>query len=95
MTLKTIPGNLGSDYINASFVSVSLKLLFENVQENCETVLLFQGYAGNEYIAAQGLNNYFSSIIIFQREYQQLHSMRQLIISGGWCGSMRLKLLSC
>ena len=47
--LKSIPGVIGSDYINASFISVGHYGCFSLL-----SITFFQGYQGTSYIAAQG-----------------------------------------
>ena len=49
--LNEIEGELGSDYINASFISVSH---FNALTCIVNSFLFFQGCHANKYIAAQG-----------------------------------------
>ena len=51
--LTEIPRVLGSDYINASFITVRMYHSFNEFLYT--TNKLFQGYNGNHYIATQGI----------------------------------------
>ena len=62
VVLAKIPGVLGSDYINASFITVrthhSPPSLLNQMQ-------IFQGYNGNNYIATQGILTCIHMCVIF------------------------------
>ena len=98
--LKDIPGEAGSDYINASFITVRMFWTFCNYIFTCFILCCRDMGINLEHTLHHKVRSTVSFTLMYTCQITtnsslQDHLKRQLMIFGGWYGSTRFKPLSC